>query len=129
VLVSGVWLLLIAAVVSGTVVVVVGEVRHRVLVVRRKLGVVRAVAPHDLSTASEVHAAAVVAARRVPARALADTDQWLLDVGPVAAIPHAAPDEPRHRFGVVARPSPWRTPEAAGLDGWGTARIRPVSGD
>ncbi|WWT39795.1 hypothetical protein [Microcystis phage Mwe-JY05] len=115
-------------VVAGVCWSVRAEYRHRRDRVTELLGKVRALAGRDLDAAHSLHQRAAATARWLPRDALADTDQWLLDVGPIAAVPHPPGPEPvRHRFGVVARPRPDGGPLSVDpLDHIGTARIRPV---
>lgn len=104
------------------------EVGHRRDRVTTLLHTVRALAGTDLDAARHLHHQAARAARWLPRDALADTDQWLLDVGPHAAIPpRVAEVEPRHRFVVRARPTPGRDPLTVDpLEHLGTARIPAV---
>lgn len=119
-------LLALVAVAAWAVRAEVGHRRHRVTTL---LDTVRALAGTDLDAARHLHHQAARAARLLPRDALADTDQWLLDVGPHAAIPPPVVEaEPRHRFVVRARPTPdGRDPlERDPLDHLGTARIPAV---
>lgn len=107
------------------------ELAHRRDRVTGLLATVRSLAATDLDAAAVLHHRAATVARWLPRDTLADTDQWLLDVGPVAAIPPAPPTVVPAvrvaRFGIVARPRPDQPgPALDGLDLIGTTRIRPV---